>query len=487
MQSLKCIIFSRVSSDRQSFDEQTLELRQLAEQYGYPPDTHMLIEYKESGIRLKEEDRLGLTEMKEMISDNPQINCVFASEISRIARTKKVLFSIQDFLVQRKIQLIIAEPRIVLLNPDSTINDAADFAFTMYSQYAESEMRQKQDRFKRGRERSKREGKWHGGRLLYGFKVVDKRLVPDESLAPIVRHCFEIYSDGQSQEYVAKYLEEFGVKRKGHNIAKMLNNPKYVEIVGRELFDAVQAAKTSRKQPPKYRLHSPGERKMKCSECGRHYVHITTCYVCLGRLKPYHDCKSGFSINARWVDALLFTFSKYGYAARLHVTRIDDEERIRQTLSELPKKLDAAQSEWNRLNNKRFRVMELYTEGRYTKDTMERSLKIIDRQMDTTGSAIKQMIEQQASLQVTLDRIASGQQIVDSTLDSLKNASKREIYDLVQSEVDYVELYKVGRFKYMKVNLKAGFSNLARFSGQGCSFKCEIEANGIWTEFFLDK
>lgn len=482
MQSQKCIIFSRVSSERQSYDEQTLKLRQLAEESGYPPDSHFIIEYKESGIRLKEEERLGLNEMKELISSDAQINCVFASEISRIARSKKVLFSIQDFLVQRKIQLVIYEPRIILLNKDSTINDAADFAFTMYAQYAESEMRQKQERFKRGRERSKREGKWHGGRVLLGFRIEDKRLIPDESLAPVIRRMFEMYRDGQTQEYLAKYLYEFGIRKRGYNMSKLLGNPLYVRIVGQELYDAVQKAKVGRKCPPKYRLYSPGEKLLKCLCCGRHFVHITNCYICLGRIQM-HDCEKGFSVSDKYVDALLTTFAKYGYAARLHVTRKDDEERIRQVLEEIPRKQNAAAIERQKLVRKIERTYDLYTDGVFEKPVMERRVKTLEKQIKMIDDASARLFEQETTLRVSLKNMHD----TDATIDTFSRASARQIYELVHQEIEEVEVYRVGKFKYLKFNMKAGFSNLARFSGQGCSFKCEIEANGIWTDFILDK
>ena len=230
----KCIIFVRVSTDRQATDEQTVRLRSLATADGFSAENQLIIDYHESGIRLKEEERLGLTEMKVLIESNPEITTVYAFEISRIARTKKVLFSIEEFLVERKIQLIIAEPSLRLLNDDGSINDAAEFAFTMFAQFAESEMRLKKERFKNGAARAKKMGHWHGGRVLFGFKVEDKKLVPDEQNSFIVRRMFEMYVQGHPQEYIAKYLNEFGLKTKGYNIHKLLNNPKYIEYHDKE-------------------------------------------------------------------------------------------------------------------------------------------------------------------------------------------------------------------------------------------------------------
>ena len=46
------IIFSRISSTGQEYSEQTSRVCNLAVQFGYPPENHIIIEEKESGIKL---------------------------------------------------------------------------------------------------------------------------------------------------------------------------------------------------------------------------------------------------------------------------------------------------------------------------------------------------------------------------------------------------------------------------------------------------
>ncbi|MBR3977383.1 MAG: recombinase family protein [Bacteroidaceae bacterium] len=70
---------------------------------------YILSSLHESGIKLSEEERAGLNRMKELV-ETGEYDCVFAWEISRIARRKKILFSILEYLTERKIQLIIKEP-----------------------------------------------------------------------------------------------------------------------------------------------------------------------------------------------------------------------------------------------------------------------------------------------------------------------------------------------------------------------------------------
>ena len=111
---MKCILLVRVSTEVQSYEEQEKELFDLAIKHGYSHDEITAVAYKESAIKLKEEERAGLNEMKNLI-ETGEYDCVFAWEISRIARRKKILFSILDYLIERKIQLIIKDYFITLI------------------------------------------------------------------------------------------------------------------------------------------------------------------------------------------------------------------------------------------------------------------------------------------------------------------------------------------------------------------------------------
>ena len=139
----KCILLVRVSTERQSFDAQEQELFQLALSDGYAESDIIPICEKESGIKLREEERKGLNAMKELIKSDSTIDCVYAWEISRIARKKKILFSILEYLTDRKIQLIIKDPYLKLLLPNGEIDQNAEMVFTLFAQMAESEMRNK--------------------------------------------------------------------------------------------------------------------------------------------------------------------------------------------------------------------------------------------------------------------------------------------------------------------------------------------------------
>ena len=211
----KCILLVRVSTEKQSFEAQEKELFDLALQDGYTEEQITPIAIKESGIKLKEEERLGLQRMYDYIGTG-EYDCVYAWEISRIARTKKVLFSVQDRLVKNHIQLIIKNPFVKLLKDNGEIDEGAEMIFTLFAQLAEAEMRNKKDRFSRGKRQKAAEGKYAGANLPFGYKVDydnDKKIVVDEERAEIVRMTYNLYEEGFSQTRIPIELEKRGYPR----------------------------------------------------------------------------------------------------------------------------------------------------------------------------------------------------------------------------------------------------------------------------------
>ena len=66
---------------------------------------------------------------------------------------------------------------------------------------------------KRGFRENALKGKWNGGAIPFGYKVVDHRLAIDEESAPIVRFMFEMCADGKTAKEVYAYLKEKHVCR----------------------------------------------------------------------------------------------------------------------------------------------------------------------------------------------------------------------------------------------------------------------------------
>ena len=118
--------------------QQTEEVLKEVYKDGYSDENIIIIEDKESAIKLSEEERMGLNKMKEYINNDPTIETVYLYELSRLSRRQLVLFSIRDYLVERHIQLICLKPYFKLLDFDGTMSQTGSLMFSIFSSISES-------------------------------------------------------------------------------------------------------------------------------------------------------------------------------------------------------------------------------------------------------------------------------------------------------------------------------------------------------------
>ena len=129
----KCLLLVRVSSEQQDLVQQTEKVKEEALKDGFSEDDIIIIEDKESAVLLSEEERNGLNRMKYYI-ENDNIQVVYTYEVSRISRRPSVLYSIRDYLIEHKIQLVILNPFMKLLKDDGSISETANLYFAKADQ-----------------------------------------------------------------------------------------------------------------------------------------------------------------------------------------------------------------------------------------------------------------------------------------------------------------------------------------------------------------
>lgn len=169
---MKAIVLVRVSTERQHLDEQREEVVAMAKHDGYDDNNIILIENKESAIKIKDEtESLGLTKLFQLIENDSTINCVYAYELSRIGRKEDVNLRVKNFLIDHKINLKLKEPSMVLLDKDGSVNSGAEIVFSLYNTMSHQEMRLKKARLKRGKIEAVSRGEIGMGKCKYGYYV----------------------------------------------------------------------------------------------------------------------------------------------------------------------------------------------------------------------------------------------------------------------------------------------------------------------------
>ena len=195
----RCICLARVSTSRQSYSEQVNDLKELAMKDGYKESNIIVINNKESGIKLDEEHRLGLMDMKEAIESDSKINAVYVRSIDRIGRREEVNLSIKNYLIDRKIQLVIKTPCLRLLDTDGKVNTGTELAFSLFNTMAKQEMEIKKDRFAQGKREAVRNNKAICGKVVFGYTTDSNNvIIVDKENADIVRYVFNTYANTEA-------------------------------------------------------------------------------------------------------------------------------------------------------------------------------------------------------------------------------------------------------------------------------------------------
>lgn len=251
----KAIILSRVSTLAQHLESQTNDLFRDASFRGYSKDQLIVIEDKESAIKLSEDERNGLNTMKYHI-EHDKVDCVFIWEITRISRQLPMLYSIRDYLQSKHVQLYCHQPKFTLFNDDWSISDVSNMVFAMFAVLAENEMKTKKQRMLRARYNLKEQGKAYGGRPPFGYTIdKNKNFIVKEEEAEVVRKMFNDYGNGlksirklaadlKAEGYFPN-VKEVGLISKLHywlNATYYIGTEHLPDIITQEMYDKCQEA-----------------------------------------------------------------------------------------------------------------------------------------------------------------------------------------------------------------------------------------------------
>lgn len=491
----KCILLVRVSTDRQDFTEQEKQLYELAKRDGYDDNSIIIIAEKESAIKLTEEERNGLNKMKQAIDDNNDINCVYAWEVSRIARRKKVLFSVLEYLTDRKIQLIIKEPYLQLLKTDGTINEASETIFTLYAQMSESEMRNKAVRFKRTKDNNRAQGRYTGGYIQFGYKVneLTKQFEVNEDEAAVVREVFDMYASGHhSTLSIAQEMKARGIFQGFMNsikvrVSKMLVTKSYTgaptsenkrqpsatdgnvypPIISEELYNKVQdLLKASVKNPKKVHRSSElylAKGLLRCS-CGQlmEVRRDNRLYRC-----PQFECKGKGYFNANVIDTAIIWEAQRYYGQILKRKTSDfkadveaERQVLKQKINQNKKEAVEIEAKIDKLQDDYYTASSTLTESRF-KSLMAKLLMQKDENKKQANNymAEAERIDKKSKL-INTD-------YYDSIISSLYNFKENsiEIKNIIDEIIKGVTVVKADGNQYkIEIEINDNFNDGRKFT-----------------------
>ncbi len=309
--STKVIAICRVSTTRQEIESQKAELKSFILSDGIKEENIAWIT-GEGVSAVKEDDKFkaNIEQVKRLIKSG-EYGCVYAWELSRIARKKSTMNLLIEDLICNQVNLKIQNPSLVLLNSDGTKNNGMELAIDLFTTLAQQEMENKRERFARGKAKNKAAGLYLGGRVYYGYKIVDGRWHIDEEEADVIKRIFKMYLGGMGSQRIAKVLVAEGIIKREHPksqdafVRTILHSERYTgenkmypQIVNVEDYYKVQDMMAEWHKLPRTRHNNNylGRRLIKSGKylCG-----------CSAKECAYREETTSISANANMVDSVL--------------------------------------------------------------------------------------------------------------------------------------------------------------------------------------
>lgn len=430
----KAIIFSRVSSLKQDFDRQISDLKPLVIKDGYKDSEIAYITHKESATKNNIYNRKSISELKDLIDNNP-IECVYVTEISRLARRNDVLYNVLALLEERKICLVVQNPTIIRTIQNGKPSAEAMLIINFMSYLAVQEAQIKIERVKSGVKQKQAQGKITASKVKFGYiRGKDNRPVVDEQQAEAVRDIFDMYLNGNTvgqiwQKYNGTGLLPMLSKVTGRSrIIKILKDVtyigensiiKYPAIVDRELFQSVQ----NRLKEKTTRLREDTKVVYFCKNLIKFNGRTLTPELAK-KAYTFDDRENGkrYSINVNVIDSLAKNNACNALASMnqkdVKARKKNATERLKMVnlkLSQIGSTLDSLEKEKDRLNYQ-------YQKGRLSEERY-------DYAYTKTEEEISHVLKEKEEL--------------DNTLLQLKNILSKKDMEHMGGIVDYYSLMNI--------------------------------------------
>lgn len=434
----KVILLSRVSTVGQELMSQTDKLKQEALRT-YSEKDIIVIENKESAVKKSEEELLGINEMKEYITTG-QIQAVYCYELSRLSRRPKVLYSLRDYFLEHKVQLIVLNPYFKLLDDNGNLNESSNIIFALYSSFAEQEARQLKERTLRGKLKNRDSGKFVGGKDLFGYSHdKDKNYIINEIEADIVREIFNMYAGGESKLGIARIMRSRGYFLNFQSaidchthIDNILHNRDYCgehnkpRIISDDLFELVQSKFPVKKRRVKTKRLALGRSFLFNPYCKtkRKLFYVNTKN---NDYFSYLDNKeTRIYIKIGVVDALTWYVVKKHYCRFISAFPKLSADTKNQNKNAMQDKIKVLTEEINELNESVQRIEERIVFGKLKADKAEQLEKVIEKQI----AAKRQQIEE---LTTALESVPVFD--VNTDIDSLSDDEKCKLVKQLFMEI----------------------------------------------------
>ena len=295
------VIYARYSSERQTDQSIESQLR-VCNEYALRNEILVVDTYIDKAMSGTNDNRRNFQRMLKDATKKAW-DIVLVYRIDRFSRNKYEMAIHKKTLRDNGIKLISAMENI----PDTPEGIILESLLEGMAEYYSAELSQK---VKRGMVETRQKGHFPGGYLLFGYKVVNKKILIDEEKAEIVKYVFSEYLNGKTIKEVTQMLNDEGFYHRGKKfdmnvVNRMLRNTKYIgiythdgitytntypQIIDKNIFEKVN----QKLDVNKYGKHNKDivyllKGKIICGYCG-HTISAETGTSKAGKVMRYYKC-----------------------------------------------------------------------------------------------------------------------------------------------------------------------------------------------------
>lgn len=475
----KAICIIRTSTDRQRIEEQRAEVLQMAYADGYTDsDIEVIGKCGASAIKLDDAYMENLNELYRRI-ESGDVAIVYAWAIDRIGRNEEVLMRLKNTLIKNKIQLVIKNPSLSLLNEDGSVNSGVEIAFSLFATMAKQEMEQKKQRFHRGKKQNAESGKFNGGTVPYGYDVDERGFFTLSEDSQNVRLAFELMASGKYT--VATLTNELRARGVAYNgrlityqfVVAMLKNTAYKglrnkyafdkvypRIVSDELWEKAQQVKaTNNSTQGKAKKHiNLAALLIKCPDCGRSYISHGGKYVCSGYNAPsirvamgQDKCSNNIIVRQKHLDGALWAIAKELHREHSKGMNAELKAQIMEQFDLIKQKLSVYDQRKQEINDRYERIEDIYMSS--TRMTPERYAKQIAAVKEDEQALENEVTRYKEEYQRLSYLLFNGRK---SEEEDLTDADQQKKYDIVHRYITGVMLERaeVNSKKMVKIRIR---------------------------------
>ena len=392
---IRCAVYIRVSTEEQALHGYSLEAQKEA-LTGYVKSHCLTIVdyYIDEGVSARK--KMGRRkEFLRMVADVEanRIDLIIFTKLDRWFRNIADYYKIQEILEAHQVNW-----KTIYENyATSTANGRLHINIML--SIAQDEADRTSERIKVVFQNKRNRGEVTNGSHPFGFKITDKKLVPDAEKLPIVRDIFDFYEESQSVYDTVRMLrEKYQLNFCNATVSRILKNKIYIgeyqgiqnytkPVIAPERFRKIQTILPLSKKRSKTNRIYLFTGLLVCGECGNRLTanHSTVKYKETRREYNVYRCK-------RYTDQKLCTHKKVLNEGKLEKNLLKEASQALsgfRIIPEINEHKDQNQADKYKLLNKMEKLKELYLENLIDMDTYRKDYQMLSNRFEIIKNSSK--------------------------------------------------------------------------------------------------